>query len=213
MVTIIGTGNMARGIGTRLVAGGTSITLVGRDVAETEEVGAQLRGAAAAGAEVTAAPYGSPISDEIVVLAVPYSAAAQIVREYGDQFAGKTIVDITNPVDFTTMEPAVAPGTSGAEEIARIVPDGANVVKAFNTTFAGTLVQGQVAGQPLDVLIAGDDADAKAHISQLAEAAGLRPIDAGPLSRARQLEGLGLLHMAVQFTLGTGFATAVKILG
>ncbi len=212
MVTIIGTGNMARGIGTRLAAGGTSITLVGRSVEGAEEVAAQLRGAAAAGAEVTAAPYGGSLSDDIVVFAVPYTAAAQIVREYGDQFVGKTIVDITNPVDFTTMEPAVAPGTSGAEEIARIVPDGAKVVKAFNTTFAGTLVQGQVAGQPLDVLIAGDAADAKARLSQLAEAAGLRSIDAGPLSRARQLEALGLLHMAVQFTMNTGFATAVKIL-
>ena len=195
MVTIIDTGNMARG---------TSVRLLGRNAEATVEVAAQLRAAAA---------YGGPIPGDIVVLAVPYAAAAQIVQEYGDQLVGKTIVDITNPVDFATMEPAVAPGTSGAEEIARIVPDGANVVKAFNTTFAGTLVPGQVAGQPLDVLIAGDDADAKAHISQLAEAAGLRPIDAGPLSRARQLEGLGLLHMAVQFTMGTGFATAVKILG
>jgi predicted dinucleotide-binding enzyme len=107
---------------------------------------------------------------------------------------------------------AVAPGTSGAEEIAKAAPAGAKVVKAFNTTFAGTLVTGQVAGQPLDVLMAGDDADAKATVSQLISSGGLRAVDAGPLQRARQLEALGLVHMAVQSTLNTGFGSTVKII-
>ena len=101
---------------------------------------------------------------------------------------------------------------TGAEEIAKGVPAGTKVVKAFNTTFAGTLVAGQVAGQPLDVLIAGNDSEAKATISQLVANAGLRVVYDGPLQRARQLEALELLHMVVQFTLGTGFGSAVKIL-
>jgi predicted dinucleotide-binding enzyme len=146
------------------------------------------------------------------VLAVPYAAAAPIVQQYSDQLAGKVIVDITNPVDFSTMSPAVAAGTSGAEEIAKAAPADAKVVKAFNTTFAGTLLAGQVAGQPLDVLIAGDDANAKATVSQLVNNGGLRAVDAGPLQRARELEALGLLHMAVQSTLNTGFGSAVKII-
>ncbi len=211
-VTIVGTGNMARGIGTRLVAGGNSVTLAGRDVEETEEQAAQLRSTAAHGATVTATSIGSPIAGDVIVLAVPYAELAPLIREYGDQLAGKIIVDITNPVDFTTMSPAVAPGTSGAEEIAKVAPAGAKVVKAFNTTFAGTLVAGQVAGHPVDVLIAGDDADAKAAISELVSSGGLRAVDAGPLQRARQLEALGLLHIALQFTLNTGFGSAVKII-
>jgi predicted dinucleotide-binding enzyme len=146
------------------------------------------------------------------VLAVPYPAAASVVQQYGDHLAGKVIVDITNPVDFNSMSPAVAAGTSGAEEIAKIAPAGAKVVKAFNTTFAGTLVAGQVANQPLDVFVAGDDADAKAAISQVISDGGLRAVDAGSLQRARQLEALGLLHMVVQFTLNTGFGSAVKII-
>jgi predicted dinucleotide-binding enzyme len=85
------------------------------------------------------------------------------------------------------------------------------VVKAFNTTFAGTLIDGQVAGQPLDVFLAGDDEEAKASVSKLVEDGGLRPIDAGPLRRARELEAAGLLHMSVQGTLGTGFGSALKI--
>jgi len=148
----------------------------------------------------------------VVVLAVPYSAAAPVFQQYGDQLAGKIVVDITNPVDFSTMSPSVAPGTSGAEEIARVVPAGAKLVKAFNTILAGTLVTGQVAGQPLDVFIAGDDAEAKATLSRLVEAGGLRAIDTGPLHRARLLEALALLHMVLQFTLKTNFGTAVKIL-
>jgi predicted dinucleotide-binding enzyme len=86
------------------------------------------------------------------------------------------------------------------------------VVKAFNTTFANTLSGGEVAGQPLDVLIAGDDDGAKEQVATLARDGGLNPIDAGSLTRARELEALGLLHMTLQEPLGTGFASTVKIL-
>lgn len=87
---------------------------------------------------------GGAIDGEVVVLAIPYDAAASIVQQYGDQLAGKIVVDIINPVDFSTMSPAVAPGTSGAEEIAKAAPAGTKVIKAFNTTFAGTLVAGRL---------------------------------------------------------------------
>jgi hypothetical protein len=210
-VTIIGTGNMARGIGTRVLAGGHAVTLVGTEAGKAEALATELQSAAQGGASVQASS-GAALEGDVVVLAVPYAAAASIVQQYADQLAGKVIVDITNPVDFSTMSPAVAPGTSGAEEIAKAAPAGAKVVKAFNTTFAGTLIAGQVGGQPLDVFVAGDDADAKAAISELVSSGGLRAVDAGPLERARQLEALGLLHMAVQFTLNTGFGSAVKII-
>ena len=85
-------------------------------------------------------------------------------------------------------------------------------MKAFKTTFAETLGAGQVAGHPLDVLIVGDDADAKAAISEVVSSGGVRAVDAGPLQRARQLEALGLLHIALQLTLDTGFGSAVKII-
>jgi 8-hydroxy-5-deazaflavin:NADPH oxidoreductase len=85
-------------------------------------------------------------------------------------------------------------------------------VKTFNITFAGTLETGEVAGQPLDVFIAGDDAGAKAKVSELVESAGPRAIDVGPLRRARQLEALGYLHMALQEELGTGYSSTVKVL-
>jgi 8-hydroxy-5-deazaflavin:NADPH oxidoreductase len=121
-------------------------------------------------------------------------------------------VNITNPLNATYDGLATPPGSSDAEEIARMVPQGTRVVKAFNTTFARTLVAGTVAGQPLDVFIAGDDAEAKATISQLVKAGGLRAIDVGPLSRARQLEGIGFLGITLQGPLGTNFMSAWKLL-
>src|SRR5258706_11673177 len=83
---------------------------------------------------------------------------------------------------------------------------------AFNTTFAGPLVKGQVAGQPLDVFITGDDDAAMGTVSQLVEAGGLRVIDAGPLAHAHYLEGLAFLGMKLQFTLRTQFQSAWKFL-
>lgn len=124
----------------------------------------------------------------------------------------KIIVDITNPLNETFDDLATPPGTSAAEEIAEMSPPGAKVIKAFNTTFAGTLLAGQVEGESLDVFIAGDDAEAKKRLAEAISAGGLRPIHAGPLRRARQLEGIGLLHITLQERLGTNWQSTIKIL-
>ena len=199
--TIIGAGNMGRGIGTRLAAGGTDVEVIDRDPEEARALAGELGGTAAA----------SPGGD-VVVLALPYDAVADAVAEHRDALRGKVVVDITNPADWSTMDRLVTPeGSSAAEEIAKLVPDGTRVVKAFNTTFAGTLAAGEVAGQPLDVLIAGDDEDAKRTVASLVEAGGLRALDVGPLKRARQLEQLGLFHIAAQEALGSSFGSALKL--
>ena len=203
-ITIIGTGNMARGIATRALEGGHGVTLLGTEQAKAEALAAELPGEAKAGA------VGDPLSGDVVVLAVWYQAVPDVLARYGDQLDGKVVVDITNPVDFSTFTPLGLEAGSAAAQIAQIVP-GAKVIKAFNTTFAGTLVEGRVAGQPLDVLIASDDADAKRVVSQLVEDGGQRSIDAGPLARAHELEAVGYLHMALQQPLGTGFGSAVKV--
>lgn len=127
---------------------------------------------------------GSPIRGEVVVLAVYENSIDPIIEQYGEQLSGKVLVNITNPLNASFDGLAFPPDTSSAEERAKITPAGAKVVKAFNTNFAGTLLSGQVAGQPLDVLIAGDDATAKALLADLVQAGGMRPIDVGPLRRA-----------------------------
>jgi predicted dinucleotide-binding enzyme len=156
------------------------------------------------------AQVGDALDGDVVVLAVWYQAVSDVLGRYGDQLDGKVVVDITNPVDTSTFEPLTIETGSVAQEIAATVP-GAKVVKAFNTTFAGTLVEGEVAGQPLDVFLASDD-DAKSAVQQLAAAGGLRPIDVGPLALAHHLEALGYLNMAIQASLGTNYGSAIKIL-
>ena len=203
-VTIIGTGNMARGIATRALAGGNAVTLLGTSADKAQALAGELSG------DVRAGAIGDPISGDVVVLAVWYQVLDDVLGRYGDQLDGKVVVDITNPVDLETFQPLNVAAGSAAQEIAQKVP-GAKVAKAFNTTFAGTLVEGQVGGQPLDVFVASDDADAKALLRRLAEDSGMRLVDAGPLAIARQLEGAGYVHMAIQGELGTSYGSALKI--
>jgi 8-hydroxy-5-deazaflavin:NADPH oxidoreductase len=200
-VSIIGSGNMARGIATRALRGGNSVQVIDRDERKAEALAEDLDG------DVETGTIGAALTGDLVVLAVPYQAAASVVETYADQLGGRVIVDITNPVDFETFDRVVTPpDSSAAEEIARVAPAGAPVVKAFNTTFAGTLA----GDQELDVLIAGNDEDAKAKVASLVDAAGMRAVDAGPLRRAQQLEQAGFLHMALQDSLGTGYRSTLR---
>jgi NADPH-dependent F420 reductase len=172
-VSILGTGNMGPAIASIVKKGGNTAQLLGSK--DTDQ----------------------PLTGDIVVLAVPYPAVSQILEQRGDQLAGKVIVDITNPLNLETFDSLVAPAdSSAAAEIATALPD-SRVLKAFNTNFAATLASGTIADQPTTVLIAGDDAEAKALLTSVVTAAGLRAIDAGHLRRARELEAIGFLQITL----------------
>ncbi|KAM9864527.1 hypothetical protein ACIFOC_02686 [Leucobacter aridicollis] len=174
--TIFGTGNMATAIAGVLTAGGATVAHIG-----SADTGAKLQG-------------------DVVILAVPYPAIADIVASYGDQLAGKVVVDITNPLNFETFDELVVPaGSSAAAELQRALP-AAKVLKAFNTNFAATLASGTVGETQTTVLVAGDDAEAKAALAAAVTAGGLAAIDAGSLKRAHELESIGFL----QLTLAAG---------
>jgi predicted dinucleotide-binding enzyme len=149
--------------------------IVDRDPAEARALADQL------GSSASVLDVAEAFGGEIVVFAVHYPGIKEAVQQYADRLGGKVVVDITNPV----------------------VPQGTRVVKAFNTTFAPTLLAGEVEGQQLDVLIAGDDDGGKQKVSQLVTDGGLRPIDVGPLRRAHQLEQLGFLHLSIQQPLAS----------
>jgi hypothetical protein len=212
-VTIIGSGNMGRGIGTRAVAGGHSVTFVDSNLEVAEKAAADVKVSAKKGAKVSASSLGNAVLGDVVVLAVWYGTNIEIAKQLGTKLAGKVVVDIANPLNATYDGLATAADSSSAEDLAKAIASGAKVVKAFNTTYAGTLLAGQVAGQQLDVFIAGDDADAKAKVAQIVTDGGMRAVDVGPLSRARQIEGMQLLHIVTQGTLGTNWGSALKILG
>ena len=211
-ITIIGPGKMGRAIGTRAVAGGHSVTFVGRTPESAQEAAEEVKASAKQGAQVTAADLDEVKLGDVVVLAVWYGSNIEIAKQLGAKLKGKTVVDIANPLNSTYDGLATAPDSSSAEDVAKAVDFEAKVVKAFNTTYAGTLLAGEVDGELLDVFIAGDDEDAKSKVAQLVKDSGMRPVDTGPLHRARQIEGMQLLHIVTQGTLGTNWASAIKIL-
>jgi predicted dinucleotide-binding enzyme len=208
-ISIIGTGDMAAAIGGLAAKAGHTVEVMSRDAARARALAEQL----AAGA--TTGTFGAAPAGDMVILAVPYSAVLDVVKQYGEELAGKVLVDITNPVtsDHTSF---VTPGDSfGAQEIAKAAPFDAKVVKAFNTRFSHVLAAGPAEGHPLDVFIAGDDAQAKARVSAFIESLGLRSMDTGPLPMARTLEhacllSLGLLTHSVKHT---NFSIGVSLLG
>lgn len=178
--TIFGKGNMGTAIAGVLAAGGAAVEHLDSS--------------------------GGTMSDDsdLVILAVPYSALSDIVASYGAQFAGKIVVDITNPLDYTTFQMAVPADTSATAELARQLPQ-AHVLKAFNTNFGPTLTNKSVGGNPVTVLIAGDDVDAKTSLAEAVTAGGLHAVDAGELSSARELEAVAYLQMKLAVAEKIGF--------
>ncbi len=203
-ISIIGSGNMASAIGTLAVKGGNAVEVIGRDA----DKATALAGALGNGA--TAGTWGAVPAGEIVILAVMFDSAVPVVSQYGDALAGKIIVDITNSFNPSATGLAIPADTSIAEMVAEAAPATARVVKAFNTLFRDVLAS----GGPVDVFIAGDDAQAKASVSAFIESLGLRPQDTGPLPMARALENAGLLEMGLvaHSVKHTNFFLGVNIL-
>ncbi len=171
-VSIIGIGNMGQAIAGVVGKGGHTVELIGDN-------------------------DPTPVTGDIVVLAIPYTSLPAVVAERGASLAGRIVVDITNPLDFETFDSLKVPAdSSAAAELAAALPE-SRVLKAFNTTFAGTLATGSVGDNPTTVLVAGDDADAKSTLAGVVASGGLKVIDAGSLKRARELEALGFLQLTL----------------
>lgn len=207
-ISIIGTGGMASAIGGRAAKAGHTVEVISRDADRARVLAERF------GADATTGTFGAIPAAGMVILAVPYSAVLGVVRQYGKALAGKILVDITNPVAPDHMSFVTPDDSFGAQEIAKAAPADAEVVKAFNTQFSHVLAAGPVEGQPLDVFLAGDDAQAKARVCAFVESLGLRPMDAGLLPMARTLEhvcllSLGLMSHSIKHT---NFAIGVSLL-
>lgn len=186
-ISIIGTGSMARAIGTLAVAGGNTVEIIGRDQSKAADL------AKALGGNATPGEFGAVPAGDIVIVALLYASVVPVVAQYGDALAGKVIVDISNPFNAAADGLAISDDTSIAQEVAKAAPASASVVKAFNTIFGGVLGQGRT----LDVFIAGDDERAKASVAEFIVSLRLRPLDVGGLGMAHWLEGTGLIVMGL----------------
>ena len=172
-LSIVGTGTMGQAIAALAAKGGHAVQLLGSK------------------------DQATPVTGDVVVLAVPYPAVSAVIAERGESLVGKVVVDITNPLNFETFDSLTVPADgSAAEEIAAALPQ-SRIVKAFNTNFASTLAGGTVGALTTTVSIAGDDADAKAALAAVITSGGLKAVDAGSLKRARELESLGFLQITL----------------
>jgi 8-hydroxy-5-deazaflavin:NADPH oxidoreductase len=146
-------------------------------------------------------------------LARPRTALAVLCAASFLAVVDTTIVSIALPSSEApwSSSPAglVPAASSSAEELAAALPS-SRVLKAFNTTFAGTLSAKSVGPNPTTVLVAGEDDDAKAALISTVQTGGVNAVDTGPLRRARELEAMGFpsdkLGAAEQVGWTGGFA-------
>jgi NADPH-dependent F420 reductase len=204
-IAILGAGNVGGGLAAAAVRAGHDVVLSAAS-ADSARSAASSAGATAAASNAEAVKVA-----EIVVLAVPHPAVAEIVGELSQDLNGKVVADSTNPLNATYTDLTTS-GTSAAEMLQQQLP-GARVVKAFNTIFAARHANPTEDGTPLDAFIAGDDTDAKARVGEFASSLGYRAIDVGPLRMARALEEMCFLNISLNASNGWVWQSAWKLVG
>lgn len=204
-IAIIGAGNVGGGLAAAATTAGHDVVISAADPTSAAKT-AESTGATAAASNAEAVQGA-----DAIVLAVPHGAVAQVVADLAGALDGKTVVDATNPLNDSYTDLTTS-GTSAAEALQQQVP-GANVVKALNTVFASRYAAPTEDGQPLDAFIAGDDADAKAQVSELVTSLGLRPVDLGGLRMARTLEELAFANISLNAGNGWTWQSAFRLVG
>jgi 8-hydroxy-5-deazaflavin:NADPH oxidoreductase len=186
-IGFIGAGNVARALGKLLVAGGHSVSFGGRE------------GEARAAREVGS--FADAARADLVVLAVPFSAARDLLPSLAAGLEGKIVVDATNPVNPDWSPMLLGQESSAGEEVARALP-GARVVKAFNTVFADVMHEDRLVrdGARVTCFVASDDVEARGSVAELARTAGFAPLEVGPLAMSRHLEAMA--HLNIQMAVG-----------
>jgi 8-hydroxy-5-deazaflavin:NADPH oxidoreductase len=191
---VLGSGQVGRALAEGLRSRGHEVTIGTRDPTAHDDLQAwaQEHG-------VRVGTFADAADAELVVLAVKGTAVEQAIEQAGrERFAGKLVIDATNPLDLSGAGPALAVGhtDSGGEIVQRALPD-ARVVKAFNTVNASLMVDPGLPGGPHPMLIAGDDEEAKRRVADLLSDFGWEALDVGGIEQARQLESLVLLWVAI----------------
>jgi 8-hydroxy-5-deazaflavin:NADPH oxidoreductase len=194
-IAIIGSGHIGGGLGRAWAAKGHVVTFATRDPRDPD-LKVLLDETHAKAATIADAALAA----DVVVLAMPYGALADVLSSTGE-LAGKVVIDCTNAV-AAGMKLVYGHTTSSAEELQKRIPK-ARVVKSFNAQGAENLRDPIYGGVAASNFFCGDDAAARAIVKQLVEDVGFEAIDAGPLENARLLEPLMLLWMAASKSLGT----------
>lgn len=212
-IAIIGaTGNMGSAIAKGISNGNYRLLLKGNDQARLDALVSDIKQKnAGADAEAAVCPADASWEADIIILAVPFSAEAEIadkIREVANQ---KIVISIANPLNESYNGLSTAPDTSAAEELQKLLPN-SKVIKAFNTTFAADFASPVIDGKQSDAFIAGNDEDALKTVSEMVAAAGFNPIEAGDLSVSRTLENMQLLLIQLGMKYNYNWLAGWKIL-
>jgi NADPH-dependent F420 reductase len=205
-IAIIGAGNVGQALASSFVRAGHTVIVTSRDPRDAGSVATDT-GATVAGSNVAAARAA-----QVIVLAVPFDSFGTVAAEIGAAATGKVVVDVSNRMSFGADGPEIDTTTSNAEVLADLLPD-AHVVKAFNTLFASNQSDPIAEGVALDGYVAADDPTARATVLELVASIGLDPVDVGPLTRARQLEGLAFLNITLNIAHGGAWQSGWKLVG
>ena len=200
-VAIIGAGNVGKALGTSITRAGHEVTITAKHSEHAQAAAQEI------GAQPAESPAEAVAVADVVILAIPFVGAAdEVTREIRDRVAGKTVIDVTNPMkpDYSGL---ATEGSSAAEEFQKRLPE-ANVVKAFNTIFATN----QAHPSPeIDGYVAGDDDRAKQQVISLVESIGFSALDVGPLKAARYLEGMAVINIGLNAQHGWDWTSAWKL--
>jgi 8-hydroxy-5-deazaflavin:NADPH oxidoreductase len=205
-VAIIGAGNVGRALATSIGRSGHEVIITSRDPKDAADA------AAATGARVVDSNAEAAAEADVVIPAVGFGDIEAVAQDIAAPAAGKPVIDVTNRIAFGESGPEIDTSSSNAEVVSDLLPD-SSVVKAFNTLFAAHQADPMADGVQLDGYVAGDDQSAKATVLELVRAIGLRPIDVGPLVRARQLEALAFLNMALNIVNEGTWQSGWKLVG
>ncbi len=214
-IGVLGTGMVGQTLGTKLVVVGHDVVMGSRDAANLKATGwaTSTDGRGRAGTFAEAAEHG-----EIVVNATSGQGSLAALELAGaDNLAGKVLVDVANPLDFSHGMPpslTVANTDSLGEQIQRGFPD-ARVVKTLNTVTASVMVSPGDLASLTSLFVAGNDTDAKEMTIRLLESFGWpvdRIVDLGDITAARGTESYLLLWVRIMQALGTA-AFNVSLVG
>jgi 8-hydroxy-5-deazaflavin:NADPH oxidoreductase len=200
-IGILGSGGVAQTLGSGYLAKGHGVMLGTRDTSKLGEWLAAAGDRASIGSFADAASYG-----DIVFLSVAATAVEAAIDLAGENnFAGKTVIDLTNPMDFSEGIPpkfTATVGNSLGEAVQRLLP-GANVVKAFNSIGVVVMTDPVFNGEVATHFIAGNSEAAKAEATALIEEFGWDVVDVGGIEQSFFLEALASLWVNYAFKSGS----------
>jgi 8-hydroxy-5-deazaflavin:NADPH oxidoreductase len=195
-IGIIGSGTVGQQLAKDLIAHGHHVTIGTRDASKLSEFSVQ-NPAVKLGSNAEAATFG-----EMILLATNWDGTENAIALADPKnLEGKIVVDITNPLDFSSGKPELSIGftTSAGEQVQAWLP-GSHVVKALNSITSNAMInpKSYTGGEP-DMFIAGNDAGAKASVQQFLEGVGWGIVDLGDITKSRLIEPLALIWITIGF--------------